>query len=68
MLTQEGGNVYVCGIKGNFDDAQNGVKQIFSDPALNDKLAAFNFRLSSANSINWGNGRRGGSKPKTHLR
>ncbi len=39
---------------GNFDDAQNGVKQIFSDPALNDKLAGFHFRLSSANSINWG--------------
>jgi threonine synthase len=54
MVTQRGGNVGACAVVGNFDDAQNGVKRIFSDPAINDQLAAFNFRLSSANSINWG--------------
>ena len=54
MVTQRGANVGACAVMGNFDDAQNGVKQIFSDPAMNDKLAAFHFRLSSANSINWG--------------
>ncbi len=54
MVTQRGANVGVCGVKGNFDDAQSGVKQIFSDADLNHKLQSFNFRLSSANSINWG--------------
>ena len=54
MVTQRGKNVCACAVVGNFDDAQNGVKQIFSDPALNHRLAASNFRLSSANSINWG--------------
>ena len=54
MVTQRGKNVGACGVKGNFDDAQTGVKEIFSDPAINRKLAAFHFRLSSANSINWG--------------
>ncbi|MCQ2429036.1 MAG: threonine synthase [Clostridia bacterium] len=54
MATQTGSNVNVCAIKGNFDDAQTGVKKIFGDKdmaaALNDK----GFILSSANSINWG--------------
>ena len=54
MVTQRGANVGACAVVGNFDDAQNGVKGIFSDPAMKDKLAAFHFRLSSANSINWG--------------
>lgn len=54
MLTQEGGNVSVVAVKGNFDDAQNGVKQIFSDAAYNEQLAEKGFQLSSANSINWG--------------
>jgi threonine synthase len=54
MVTQRGGNVGACAVVGNFDDSQNGVKRIFSDPVINDKLAASNFRLSSANSINWG--------------
>jgi threonine synthase len=54
MVTQRGKNVGACAVRGNFDDAQRGVKQIFSDPAINRKLSAFNFRLSSANSINWG--------------
>jgi threonine synthase len=54
MVTQRGRNVGVCAVKGNFDDAQNGVKRIFSDAALNARLAQSGFRLSSANSINWG--------------
>lgn len=54
MATQEGGNVMVCAIEGNFDDAQSGVKKIFTDPAVAAKLAAHNKMFSSANSINWG--------------
>jgi len=54
MVTQRGKNVGACAVKGNFDDAQTGVKQIFSDAALNRKLAGLHFHLSSANSINWG--------------
>lgn len=54
MVTQAGNNVCVCAVRGNFDDAQTGVKQIFSaceDPALLDGKGV---RLSSANSINIG--------------
>ena len=54
MQTQQGENVAVCGIEGNFDDAQNGVKKIFTDPAVADKLLEKNKMFSSANSINWG--------------
>jgi threonine synthase len=54
MVTQRGKNVGVCAVKGNFDDAQNGVKQIFGEAKVNARLAASHFRLSSANSINWG--------------
>ena len=54
MVTQRGKNVGACAVRGNFDDAQTGVKQIFSDSALNRKLAGFHLHLSSANSINWG--------------
>lgn len=54
MVTQRGMNVGACAVKGNFDDAQTGVKEIFSDQAINQKLAIYKFRLSSANSINWG--------------
>ena len=54
MCTQKGANVRVVAVKGNFDDAQNGVKEIFSDKAFGEKLAAGNVKLSSANSINWG--------------
>ena len=50
MVSQEGENVTVCAVKGNFDDAQTGVKQIFS--TCQDKPLPF--RLSSANSINIG--------------
>ena len=54
MITQEGGNVSVCAIRGNFDDAQTGVKAIFTDDEVKAKLAANGMRFSSANSINWG--------------
>ncbi|NWF56502.1 MAG: threonine synthase [Syntrophaceae bacterium] len=54
MVTQRGKNVGACAVKGNFDDAQTGVKQIFSDSAFNRKLSSHGFQLSSANSINWG--------------
>ncbi len=54
MLTQEGGNVSVCAIKGNFDDAQSAVKSIFTNSEIKNKLAEKNMMFSSANSINWG--------------
>ena len=54
MVTQEGDNVAVCAIEGNFDDAQSGVKQIFTDKAVGEKLAENGLLFSSANSINWG--------------
>ena len=54
MATQTGANVDVCAIRGNFDDAQTGVKKIFTDPALKAELAQHNKMFSSANSINWG--------------
>ena len=54
MVTQEGKNVGVCAVRGNFDDAQSGVKRIFSDAQLRGELAARGYFLSSANSINWG--------------
>jgi len=54
MITQDGGNVMVSAIRGNFDDAQNGVKEIFTDNAAIEKLDERGYVLSSANSINWG--------------
>lgn len=54
MSTQEGGNVAVCGVRGNFDDAQSAVKRIFADTELAERLAAQGTVLSSANSINVG--------------
>ncbi|MCI8479272.1 MAG: threonine synthase [Oscillibacter sp.] len=54
MVTQEGENVGVCAVVGNFDDAQAGVKRIFSDAAIREALAERGYFLSSANSINWG--------------
>ncbi|MBC7765316.1 MAG: threonine synthase [Hyphomonadaceae bacterium] len=54
MVTQEGDNVHVMAVKGNFDDAQNGVKKIFTDPLYAAELSEKGFVLSSANSINWG--------------
>ena len=54
MVTQAGDNVRVVAVRGNFDDAQRGVKEIFGDAAMAAELAAAHTKLSSANSINWG--------------
>lgn len=54
MVTQEGNNVAVCAIQGNFDDAQAAVKSIFTDSAMRSDLARRGMVFSSANSINWG--------------
>ncbi len=54
MLTQEGENTYVIGIRGNFDDAQRGIKEIFEAPVFNKKMKEKNYIFSSANSINIG--------------
>ncbi len=54
MTTQEGSNVSVCAIDGNFDDAQTGVKKIFTDSEVLKKLNDGGMMFSSANSINWG--------------
>ncbi|MCL6612001.1 MAG: threonine synthase [Peptococcaceae bacterium] len=54
MVTQEGRNVGVAAVRGNFDDTQNGVKAIFTDRAMNRELEERGFKFSSANSINWG--------------
>ena len=54
MATQEGSNVTVCALEGNFDDCQNGVKKIFTDQTVKEKLANSGMMFSSANSINWG--------------
>lgn len=54
MVTQKGNNVNVTGVNGNFDDAQTGVKQIFTDGEFARLAGNHSFMLSSANSINWG--------------
>ncbi len=54
MITQKGDNTYVVGINGNFDAAQTGVKNIFSDKALEEQMNKAGFQFSSANSINIG--------------
>ncbi len=54
MQTTLGSNVYVAAVRGNFDDAQNGVKAIFSDKVLAEKANDAGFFFGSANSINWG--------------
>ena len=54
MITQQGENVNVCAIHGNFDDAQTGVKRIFANAEAASMLDSKGFFLSSANSINWG--------------
>ncbi|MDE6963807.1 MAG: threonine synthase, partial [Lachnospiraceae bacterium] len=54
MVTQKGKNTRVVGIRGNFDDAQSGVKKIFGDRELSQELDAKGFQFSSANSINIG--------------
>lgn len=54
MATQRGANVAVGAVKGNFDDAQTGVKAIFTDKEYQKQLLEKKCVLSSANSINWG--------------
>ena len=54
MVTQKGDNTHVVGIKGNFDQAQTGVKEMFNDKELAAELDAAGFQFSSANSINIG--------------
>lgn len=54
MVTQKGANTFVVGIHGNFDDAQTGVKKIFSDKELAKEMDEKGFQFSSANSINVG--------------
>ena len=54
MVSQAGDNVFVCGVNGNFDDAQSGVKAIFSNREFARLLSERGYFLSSANSINWG--------------
>ena len=54
MATQKGENVQVYAVQGNFDDAQTGVKKVFSDADVAAELEKRGIRLSSANSINWG--------------
>lgn len=54
MVTQKGDNTFVVGIKGNFDQAQSGVKAIFGNKELEKEMDAAGFQFSSANSINIG--------------
>lgn len=54
MITQEGTNLSVVAVNGNFDDAQTGVKRIFADPEIKGFMQKRGLKLSSANSINWG--------------
>ena len=54
MVTQKGDNTYVVGIKGNFDDAQTGVKKMFNDSDLHKIMDKAGYQFSSANSINIG--------------
>ena len=54
MVTQKGDNTFVVGITGNFDDAQTGVKKMFSDAELAKYMDEKGYQFSSANSINWG--------------
>lgn len=54
MVTQKGDNTFVVGIKGNFDQAQTGVKKMFNDSALEAEMDAAGYQFSSANSINIG--------------
>ncbi|MBR5505136.1 MAG: threonine synthase [Clostridia bacterium] len=54
MTTQDGKNVSVCAVNGNFDDAQTGVKKIFTNEEYKKELNLRGYTFSSANSINWG--------------
>jgi threonine synthase len=54
MTTQEGDNVHVFAVKGNFDDCQSALKEVFTDVDVTERAAKTNTTFSSANSINWG--------------
>lgn len=54
MVTQEGSNVAVFAVEGNFDDTQTGVKKLFADKTFNNRIKNSGYSLSSANSINIG--------------
>ncbi|KMQ51254.1 Threonine synthase [Chitinispirillum alkaliphilum] len=54
MVTTGGSNTHVVAVRGNFDDCQNAVKQLFGDESLRNRFSDQNVTLSSANSINWG--------------
>ena len=54
MVTQKGANTAVVAVNGNFDDTQNGVKKIFTNANIREKLESSGLKFSSANSINWG--------------
>lgn len=54
MITQEGSNTHVSAVRGNFDDAQTGVKNVFADADFGEQLSKLGYVLSSANSINFG--------------
>lgn len=54
MVTQRGGNVGACAVRGNFDDAQTGLKRLFTDAAFNAEIERDGYFLSAANSINIG--------------
>ncbi len=54
MITEKGKNTLVAGVAGNFDDCQTGVKKLFSDEVLREKILKKGYRFSSANSINVG--------------
>jgi len=54
MTTQEGCNVNVCAVKGNFDDCQSAVKRIFNDKSVRETIKEKGYVFSSANSINFG--------------
>ncbi|MBD3240864.1 MAG: threonine synthase [Chitinivibrionales bacterium] len=54
MAVTDGDNTHVVAVRGNFDDCQSGVKELFGDVELKERLGARGFMLSSANSINWG--------------
>ncbi len=54
MQTQEGNNVSIAAVRGNFDDAQSAVKEIFTNREIVNKLESHDMLFSSANSINWG--------------
>jgi threonine synthase len=54
MITQEGNNLKVIGINGNFDDAQNALKQLLGSKSFKDELNNYNIKVSAANSVNFG--------------